>query len=112
MFKNQFVQDSWIPCPPGPAPRNGLPLQQWPPGCLGYVVNLVRPAHRGHRSTVFYSQLGRALVFESLDQAAQYREYVTQVTLTINPKCRLTLTLNVGAVPGVRHAAGPSTPEN
>jgi hypothetical protein len=61
------------------APRCDLAADEWPPGCLGYVVNLVRPVVKGHRGTVLHSQLGRGLVFETMDQAAQYRELCTQV---------------------------------
>jgi hypothetical protein len=61
------------------APRCDLAADEWPPGCLGYAVNLVRPVVRGQRGTVLLSQLGRGLVFETMDQAAQYRELCTQV---------------------------------
>ncbi|GIL94923.1 hypothetical protein Vretimale_1033 [Volvox reticuliferus] len=56
----------------------GPAADEWPQGCVGYAVNLVRPVISGHRSTIFYSQLGRTLVFETLDQAAAYRTYVVQ----------------------------------
>ncbi|GLC56261.1 hypothetical protein PLESTB_001085700 [Pleodorina starrii] len=56
----------------------GPAADEWPHGCLGYAVNLVRPAIGGQRATIFYSQLGRTLVFETLDQAAAYRTYVVQ----------------------------------
>jgi len=54
-------------------------MDEWPPGCLGFAVNLMRPAVRGHRATVLYAQLGRSLVFETMPQAARYRQLVTQV---------------------------------
>ncbi|GLI61005.1 hypothetical protein VaNZ11_003267, partial [Volvox africanus] len=57
---------------------SGPAADEWPHGCLGYAVNLVKPVIPGHRSTIFYSQLGRTLVFETLDQAAAYRTYVVQ----------------------------------
>ncbi|EFJ52379.1 hypothetical protein VOLCADRAFT_86759 [Volvox carteri f. nagariensis] len=60
------------------AAATGPAADEWPHGCLGYAVNLVRPIIPGHRSTIFYSQLGRTLVFETLDQAAAYRTYVVQ----------------------------------
>jgi structural maintenance of chromosomes flexible hinge domain-containing protein 1 len=50
----------------------------WPEGCLGYLCNLVRPVHPGHRATIIYGLLSGTLVFESLDHATAYREYVTQ----------------------------------
>ena len=56
-----------------------LAVDEWPPGCLGFVVNLLRPAVAGHRRTVMYAQLGRSLVFETMEQAARYRQMVTQV---------------------------------
>ncbi|GBF97420.1 hypothetical protein Rsub_09586 [Raphidocelis subcapitata] len=56
-----------------------LAVDAWPPGCLGFAVNLLRPAVRGHRATVMYAQLGRSLVFEGMEQAARYRQLVTQV---------------------------------
>ncbi len=71
------------PLPADRAPRGAPPsspgLLEWPPGCLGYAVNLVRPVLPGQRSSLLYSQLGRTLVFETMDQAAAYRTYVTQV---------------------------------
>lgn len=61
-------------------PRGAGPAQdEWPAGCLGFAVNLVRPVVRGHRSTVFLSLLGRCVIFETMSQAAAYRTYVTQV---------------------------------
>jgi hypothetical protein len=67
------------PPPRGPDGRPAGPAaDEWPEGCLGYVVNLIRPARRGTRATLLYSQLGRSLVFEALPQAAAYRRYVTQ----------------------------------
>lgn len=57
----------------------GPAADEWPEGCLGYAVNLLRPAVPGHRAALFYSQLGRTLLFETLDQAAAYRAYVLQV---------------------------------
>eukprot|EP00198_Chlamydomonas_reinhardtii_P012225 XP_001701562.1 predicted protein [Chlamydomonas reinhardtii] len=56
----------------------GPAADEWPEGCLGYAVNLLRPAVPGHRAALFYSQLGRTLLFETLDQAAAYRAYVLQ----------------------------------
>ncbi|KAG2443092.1 hypothetical protein HYH02_009506 [Chlamydomonas schloesseri] len=56
----------------------GPAAEEWPAGCLGYAVNLLRPAVAGHRALLFYSQLGRTLLFETLDQAAAYRTYVLQ----------------------------------
>ncbi|KAK9800826.1 hypothetical protein WJX73_002958 [Symbiochloris irregularis] len=50
----------------------------WPEGCLGYGVNLVRPVVRGHRALVLYPMMGPVLVFETLEHASNYREYITQ----------------------------------
>lgn len=61
----------------------GPAAHEWPSGCLGYAVNLVRPVVSGHRPTIFYSQMGRTLVFETLDQAAAYRTYVVQVRVRV-----------------------------
>ena len=54
--------------------------KEWPGGCLGYAFNLVRPAREGHRAALLVSLLGQTLVFETLQQASDYREYVTQVS--------------------------------
>lgn len=52
----------------------------WPPGCIDYVVNLIRPAAlpsvTNLRATVFWTLMSRALVFETLQQAESYREVV------------------------------------
>lgn len=52
----------------------------WPAGLCGYIVNLVRPQHRGHRASLLYSVLGSTLVFETLADASAYREFVVQVS--------------------------------
>eukprot|EP00798_Chlamydomonas_sp_ICE-L_P006659 gene6659-3323_t len=57
---------------------SALPHDQWPDGCVGYAVNLVRPVIPNHRSSVLYSQIGKTLVFETLEKAAAYRQFVTQ----------------------------------
>lgn len=54
--------------------------KEWPGGCLGYAFNLVRPAWEGHRAALLAGLLGQTLVFETLQQASDYREYVTQVS--------------------------------
>ena len=51
---------------------------EWPRGCLGYLCNLVRPTHSGHRATVVFGLLSGTMVFETLKDACDYREYVTQ----------------------------------
>jgi hypothetical protein len=56
-----------------------LAADEWPAGCLGYAVNLVRPVVKGQRGTVLHSQIGRGLVFETMDSAAAYKELCTQV---------------------------------
>eukprot|EP00878_Enallax_costatus_P010991 GHUV01011479.1.p1 GENE.GHUV01011479.1~~GHUV01011479.1.p1 ORF type:complete len:515 (+),score=199.79 GHUV01011479.1:1894-3438(+) len=59
----------------GKALPSGLAADQWPEGCLGYSVNLVRPAIANSRKGVMFAQLGRTLVFETVNQGAQYRQY-------------------------------------
>ena len=60
---------------------------QWPDGCLGYAVNLVRPVNAangspsGYRARVLTHLLGSTLVFETIAQASAYREHVTQVSI-------------------------------
>ncbi|PNH02580.1 Structural maintenance of chromosomes flexible hinge domain-containing protein 1 [Tetrabaena socialis] len=57
----------------------GVPAAtEWPPGCLGYAVNLLRPLVPNHRPTIWYSQLSRTLVFQTQDQAAKYRKDVVE----------------------------------
>jgi hypothetical protein len=55
----------------------------WPPGCIDYAFNLVRPASlpsvEGLRATVFYTLLSRTLVFATLPDAERYRELVVRV---------------------------------
>lgn len=51
----------------------------WPMGLVGSAVNLVRPLHKGHRGTLLYGLLGSTLVFETMQHAADYRQYTTQV---------------------------------
>ena len=63
----ELLQASW-------APRSG------PGGCLGYAFNLVRPSREGHRAALLVGLLSQTLVFETLQQASDYREYVTQVS--------------------------------
>jgi hypothetical protein len=57
----------------------GMGATDWPQGCLGYAFNLVRPAHTGHRASILVNLLGGALVFETLQEAEAYREFLTQV---------------------------------
>ena len=47
------------PPPPGHAPPRGagLAADEWPPGCVGYAANLLRPAVPGTRGTVLYAQV-------------------------------------------------------
>lgn len=56
----------------------GSSSMNWPQGCLGYLCNLVRPVHTGHRATIIYGLLSGTLIFETLNDATAYREYVTQ----------------------------------
>ncbi len=49
------------------APDGELGPDDWPTGCCGYAVNLVRPARAGLRGAVLYPLLGSALVFETLE---------------------------------------------
>lgn len=55
----------------------------WPRGCLGYAVNLVRPAQPGHRASVLHSSLSGVLVFEGLAEAEQYRELLSMVCVCV-----------------------------
>ena len=57
----------------------GPKADQWPDGCLGYAYNLVRPVRAGHRAAVLYPLLSGTLVFESLDTAHSYKEYMATV---------------------------------
>jgi hypothetical protein len=43
------------------------------------VCNLVRPIVAGHRTGLLAMMLGQTIIFETLDAASAYREYVTQV---------------------------------
>ena len=60
--------------------------QDWPDGCINFAVNLVRPVQEGHRKKILYRVLGSGLVFESLDSASKYREFVAQVR-TVGQGC-------------------------
>lgn len=55
--------------------------EQWPAGCLGYAVNLVKPCFPTHRSKVLSHLLGSLMVFETKDQACAYRHRVIQVNI-------------------------------
>ena len=39
-----------------------LGANEWPEGCLGYAINLVRPVLQGHRASLLYPMLGQSLV--------------------------------------------------
>ena len=54
-------------------------LSDWPEGCINFAVNLVRPVQEGHRRKALYSVLSQTLVFDTLENASSYREFVTQV---------------------------------
>ncbi|KAK9820414.1 hypothetical protein WJX72_010046 [[Myrmecia] bisecta] len=56
-----------------------LGATDWPLGCLGFAYNLVRPAVPGHRAALLANLLGQTLVFDTLDHAQAYREFMTQV---------------------------------
>lgn len=56
-----------------------MEADSWPEGCLGYSFNLVRPAVRGHRALLLHPMLQGSLVFETLETAARYREFCSQV---------------------------------
>jgi hypothetical protein len=60
-----------------------LGAEEWPRGCLGFAYNLVRPVARGHRAGILVNLLGPTLVFETLGDAAAYREFMTQVGLQL-----------------------------
>jgi len=81
-----------------PHHKGGKGKIDWPQGCLGHLCNLVRPAQRGHRATVIYGLLSGTLVFESLKDALEYREHVTQ---TLHLPCGAEMiTLDMGRVSG------------
>lgn len=88
-----------------PPPRGKLGPDDWPQGCLGFLVNLVRPVQRGQRATVLWPMLGHTLVFETLADASAYREYTSQV-LRINPGDLLCL--DMGRINGKGITAGSS----
>jgi hypothetical protein len=41
-------------------PPAGLAANQWPPGCLGYAVNLMRPLISNSRKGLLYAQVRRS----------------------------------------------------
>lgn len=72
-----------VPLPHTKATARGAPAEAgiipvWPPGCLGYLFNLVRPCTPGTRAALLHGLFGPALVFESLESAAAYRELVVR----------------------------------
>uniref|UniRef100_A0A1D2ABE5 SMCHD1 ribosomal S5 domain-containing protein n=1 Tax=Auxenochlorella protothecoides TaxID=3075 RepID=A0A1D2ABE5_AUXPR len=72
-----------VPLPHTKAAARGAPAEAgiipvWPPGCLGYLFNLVRPCTPGTRAALLHGLFGPALVFESLESAAAYRELVVR----------------------------------
>lgn len=80
----------------------GMSASDWPRGCLGFAINLVRPVHQGHRATILASQLNNVLVFETLKDAEQYKEFTSQVRLGCCAGCRAAgwLLLHVRQVQG------------
>ena len=46
---------------------------------MGYAYNLVRPVRLGQRAAVLYPLLSGTLVFESLDTAHSYKEFMATV---------------------------------
>ena len=59
----------------------------WPEGCINFAVNLVRPVQEGHRKKALYSVLSQTLVFDTLESASSYREFVTQVMCCAQASC-------------------------
>ena len=57
----------------------GLAGDQWPDGCLGYAYNLLRPARPGDRAKVLYPLFTGTLVFETLETAHAYKEFMATV---------------------------------
>lgn len=57
-----------------PKNKESLRSLSWPEGCIGYLVNLLRPVHSGHRASVLYGLCSGILVFESLADGSAYRE--------------------------------------
>jgi structural maintenance of chromosomes flexible hinge domain-containing protein 1 len=80
----------------------------WPPGCIDYVVNLIRPSAlpsvRNLRATVFWTLTSRTLVFESLQQAEAYRE----VMLRIGGSCPDIITIDGSRLRGNGVVTGSS----
>ena len=66
----------WPPAAPADPPPGVPAARDWPAGCCGYAVNLVRPTRAGDRAGILYAVLGATLVFETLDAASAYREAV------------------------------------
>jgi hypothetical protein len=52
----------------------------WPPGCIEYAFNLVRPpaGTTSLRGSLYWTLLGRTLVFSTLQAAEDYRAFVVQ----------------------------------
>lgn len=80
----------------------------WPPGCIDYVVNLVRPTSLPNvqhlRSTVFWTLMARTIVFETLEHAESYRE----VVLKAGGSCPDIITLDGGRLRGNGVVTGSS----
>lgn len=60
-----------------PKSKDSMKSLSWPEGCVGYLVNLLRPVHAGHRASVLYALCSGILVFESLAHGSAYREMLT-----------------------------------
>ena len=70
------ARPGWPPAAPADPPSSTPSARDWPAGCAGYAVNLVRPVQAGHRAAILTAILGQTLVFESLASASAYREAV------------------------------------
>ena len=83
--------------------------RDWPPGCVDYAFNLVRPtplpAVTDLRATVLWTLFGRTLVFTTLAAAEAYRDVVVR---QLGGSCSDILTLDGGKLRGNGIVCGSS----
>eukprot|EP00873_Tetraselmis_striata_P016358 jgi/Tetstr1/436622/TSEL_025418.t1 len=72
-------------------PECQLGANTWPPGFVGYLFNLVRPTKPNTRASIIYAILGSVMVFETLDQAEDYRSLLCT---TLRSSCAAISTLD------------------
>eukprot|EP00892_Ulva_mutabilis_P012666 jgi/Ulvmu1/9772/UM056_0012.1 len=92
-----------------PIPQLPYGGRDWPPGCVDYAFNLVRPtalpAVTDLRATVFWTLFGRTLVFTTLAAAEAYRDVVVR---QLGGGCSDILTLDGGRLRGNGIVCGSS----